>query len=197
MSLVVVPRKQPLWVVTARFWSIAFWLLVLFHSSIGLAIKGLKIWTDDSTPSLTGGQYVFLVLWVLFMIMCGSFRGFHKQFSPMVVRRTFEGIKYEAPWHHLVFAPLFSGGFFYATKKRILRAWALLVFIISAVIITHHLPYPWRNMVDLGVVCSCGWGAISILYLSIYTTYSGKYPRGSKSDFPEATPSDVLKVASV
>lgn len=53
-------------------------------------------------------------------------------------------------------------GLFGATKKRMLVSWLMMVGVFLLVKIVKILPYPWRSIVDSGVVAGLSIGTLSI-----------------------------------
>jgi hypothetical protein len=99
---------------------------------------------------------------VVFMAYVEGYKAFHLKFSPMVVARALT--LRDAPPLHALFAPLYSMGLFHASRKRLCTSWGFLVGIAAVVKLVKSLEYPWRAVVDGGVVAGLSVGAASILY---------------------------------
>jgi hypothetical protein len=56
-------------------------------------------------------------------------------------------------------------GLIHATKKRKIISWSVTTGVAMIVAAVKRLPYPYRNIVDAGVVAGLTWGSISILVL--------------------------------
>jgi xanthine/uracil permease len=54
-------------------------------------------------------------------------------------------------------------GLFHATKKRVIVSWSVTLGVAAIVAAVKKLPYPWRNIVDAGVVVGLTWGSVSII----------------------------------
>lgn len=67
-------------------------------------------------------------------------------------------------------------GLFHATKKRMIVSWGVTLGVTGIVAAVKKLPYPWRNIVDAGVVAGLTWGCISILIHYIKALVTGKIP---------------------
>lgn len=67
-------------------------------------------------------------------------------------------------------------GLFHATKKRMIVSWSVTLGVAGIVAAVKKLPYPWRNIVDAGVVAGLTWGCISILVHYIKALATGKSP---------------------
>ena len=48
--------------------------------------------------------------------------------------------------------------------------------VAAIVALVKRFPYPWRNIVDAGVVAGLTWGSLSILFLYIRAWVQGKPP---------------------
>ena len=96
------------------------------------------------------------------MAYAEGYKAFHLKFSPMVVKRSLT--LRDAPLAHKLAGPLYAMGLFHATKKRACTSWGFLVGVFGLVKLVQRLPYPWRSVVDAGVVAGLGVGAGSILY---------------------------------
>lgn len=101
--------------------------------------------------------------------VCASFayaegyRGFQRKFSPLVVSRSFTLRPSESRPLHVMLAPLYSMGLFHATRKRVIVSWSVTLGVAVVVAAVKRLPYPWRSVVDAGVVVGLTWGTVSIL----------------------------------
>ena len=54
-------------------------------------------------------------------------------------------------------------GLFHATKKRMIISWSVSIGVAVIVAAVKRLSYPWRNIVDAGVVVGLTWGMVSML----------------------------------
>lgn len=105
------------------------------------------------------------------MAYAEGFKGFQKKFSPLVVKRalTLDSRKGgggaaagAAGPLRLILAGPYSMGLFHATKKRRTVSWALTAGVLCLVQLVKRLPYPWRSIVDAGVVVGLSYGTLSI-----------------------------------
>jgi len=125
--------------------------------------------SHDYYPSFYCSAYVLTTLWFAYV---EGYKGFQTKFAPLVVARSQTITK----WHHFIFAPFYSMGLFHATKKRLTVSWSVTLGVAGIVALVKKLPYPWRNIVDAGVVAGLSWGSISIFLLYIKSLYQGKSP---------------------
>lgn len=76
-------------------------------------------------------------------------------------------------------------GLFHSTKKRKIVSWSLAAGVFGLVQLVKRLPYPWRSIVDAGVVTGLSTGALSIV-LYWAQSWFGKVP-DVNAEMPEAT----------
>jgi hypothetical protein len=126
--------------------------------------------------------YIFTCLWFAYV---EGYKGFQTKFSPLVVSRSFTLQPSSSPFHHLLFAPFYSMGLFHATKKRMIISWSVSIGVAVIVAAVKRLPYPWRNIVDAGVVVGLTWGTISILGGYIISLITGIAPIDVDPSLPE------------
>jgi hypothetical protein len=67
-------------------------------------------------------------------------------------------------------------GMLHATRKRKIVSFSVTLGVAAIVAAVKRLPYPWRNIIDAGVVCGLSFGSISILFLYIQSWITGKPP---------------------
>lgn len=116
--------------------------------------------------------------WVMYggfsalMAYAEGFKGFQKKFSPLVVKRALtldasaedgggRRRRRAGPLRILLAGP-YSMGLFHATKKRKTVSWGLTTGVLCLVQLVKRLPYPWRSIVDAGVVVGLSYGTLSI-----------------------------------
>ena len=103
-------------------------------------------------------HWLALVVWVVFMAYSEGYKGFQQAFSPRVAARLIWLQQNPKAWL-VVLAPLYAMGFIYASKKRIIISYSILIMVLVFVAIAVNLPQPWRPIVDAGVVVGLLWGA--------------------------------------
>lgn len=122
-----------------------------------LAPRALEAVRMELTPL----HWIILVLWVLFMAYAEGYKGFQKKFSPRTAARVHH-LSTRPRLLHTLLAPLFCMGYFHATKRTKIVAYALTTGIILLVILVRMAPQPWRGIIDAGVVIGLSWGMISL-----------------------------------
>jgi hypothetical protein len=65
-------------------------------------------------------------------------------------------------------------GLFGASKKRMIVGWCVTAGVFSLTLFVKRLPYPYRAIVDAGVVVGLSYGTLSILLLAVKAFFGGK-----------------------
>lgn len=118
-------------------------------------------------------QWALYVGWSGYMVYAEGYKGFQKKFSPMVVQRAFDLINHPSILNILLAGP-YCMGMFNASRKRMIVSWSITAGVFSLVKLVKLLPYPYRAIVDAGVVLGLSYGALSILVLTIKALLGGK-----------------------
>lgn len=128
-------------------------------------------------------EWSAVVVSLVFFAYTEGFKAFQKQFSPRVVVRAMSLVE-RPDFVRVLLAPLFSMGFFGATRKRMIVSWVLTAAIIVLIRLVGALSQPWRGIIDLGVVVALLWGVFAILAFAAQAL-SGKLPAVS-ADLPSS-----------
>lgn len=147
----------------ASLWGAGGVVYILAKSIRRILPIALEPFGDTAIPLSTFQlvAYVSMCLWFAYV---EGYKGFQLKFSPLVVARAqtlkpFNG----SPIHHILLAPFYSMGLFHATKKRKIVSWSVSIGVGIIVAAVKRLPYPWRNIVDAGVIVGLSWGSLSIM----------------------------------
>jgi hypothetical protein len=116
-----------------------------------------------SQKDLSPLQWVTYGIFSLFMAYAEGYKAFQLKFSPLVVRRAID-LNERRNFLNTLFAGFYSMGLFGATKKRMITSWALSAGVFALVSIVKRLPYPWRSIIDGGVVVGLTYGSLSICW---------------------------------
>lgn len=146
------PRRPAVMAVAA--WGVLATTALLVSAIVRLtplAIEPLQ------SNSMNGLQWTLYVGWALFNGYVEGYRGFQKGYVPRVVARAFWLGEHPRPLFVLL-APFFCSGLFFATRKRLLTSWILLLGILGIVQVVRLLEQPWRGIVDAGVVVGLAYG---------------------------------------
>jgi hypothetical protein len=98
------------------------------------------------------------------MTYAEGYKAFQTKFSPLIVRRAVD-LNERRTFLNIVLAGPYCMGLFGATKKRMIVSWSVSAGVLAVVHVVKKLPYPWRSIVDGGVVCGLTYGALSICWL--------------------------------
>lgn len=109
----------------------------------------------------------------LVMAYTEGYKAFQLKFSPMVVSRAFNLVQNSSILRILLAGP-YSMGMFGASKKRMIVSWSITAGVFSLVKIVKYLPYPYRSIVDAGVVVGLSYGTLSILAYTVKALLGGK-----------------------
>jgi hypothetical protein len=133
--------------------------------------------TNDSYDSCN--DYSLYAFSCLFFAYAEGYKGFHKKFAPLVVKRSFTlvigTVQGNNPLNYL-FAPLFSMGLWGATPRRKAVSWGVTLGVAAIVAVVKKLPAAPRCIIDAGVVVGLTIGSASILYHFASAVLTGKLP---------------------
>jgi len=122
-------------------------------------------------------EWVMYGAWSLYMMYTEGYKAFQLKFSPLVVERSF-GLSKNMSILNILFAGPYSMGLFGAPRKRMILSWSLTAGVFALVKLVKLLPYPYRSIVDAGVVAGLSYGTLSICVLATKAILAGN----SKSD---------------
>jgi len=159
---------------TASLWAAGGFVAILGKSIKRILPIALEPFGADATALsiFQLGSYIAMCLGFAY---AEGYKGFQLKFSPLVVARAqtlkpFQG----TPIHHVLFGPFYAMGLFHATKKRQIVSWSISTGVAFIVAMVKRFPYPWRNIVDAGVIVGLTWGSVSILAIWIRTVIMGR-----------------------
>jgi hypothetical protein len=153
------------------------WGVLQVFSILGNAIKRiLPIAIEPfKNKDMNIYQCTAYLLFSIFMGYTEGYKGFQCKLSPLVVKRA--SLLYE---NKSILTFLFSGpysmGLFNASKKRLIVSWGISLGVMGLTFLVKKLPYPYRSIIDGGVVVGLTWGLVSIGLQFIKSIYSGKPP---------------------
>lgn len=160
----------------ASFWGAFGVIYILMKAVVRVAPIAMEPFSNGSASiPLTPFQLGAYISTCLFFAYAEGYKGFQRKFSPLVVARSFTLRPTSSLFkiHHTILAPLYSMGLFYATKKRMIVSWSVSIGVGIIVHAVKKLPYPYRNIVDAGVVVGLSWGAASIAIGYLQTVLNG------------------------
>ncbi len=177
----IFPTRTPLALVVAT-WGVLTTLVMLVSAIVRLTPLALEPLTHHD---MTGLQWSLYIGWVVFNGYVEGYRGFQRGFVPRVVARAFWLGKYPRPLFVLL-APFFCSGLFFATKKRKIISWSLLIGIIAIVQVVRLLDQPWRGIVDAGVVVGLGYGCLVLVVVFVRVALG--HPLTATPQVPDSAP---------
>lgn len=144
----------------AGWWGLGALLAVLVEALVRLFPAALR-------PLFEGGlgpvEWTAYFASIAALAIGEGYRGFQKAFSPRAVARAF-AVADQPTWVK-VLAPLYVMGLVHATRRRLVINWCLTLGIVALIVAVARLPWPWRQIVDAGVVAGLTWGTVSILVM--------------------------------
>lgn len=154
---------------------VGMWAVVQVLSVLGNAIK--RLYPIAVQPivqrDMSSIQWAMYVASVIVMAYSEGYKGFQLKFAPMVIERAF-GLMDQPSILKVLLAGPYSMGLFGAEKKRLIVSWALSIGVFALVVLVKRLPYPYRSIVDAGVVVGLSYGSLSILLMMIKALVVGR-----------------------
>lgn len=164
----------------------SLWGTVGITAFLGAAVYRLSLRALEALQmELSVLQWIVLVVVVVVMAHSEGYRGFQKRFSPRTASRVHYLSSHPNLLHSLL-APLFSMGYFHATRKTKIIAWVFPFAIAALVLLVRLMPQPWRGIVDAGVVVGLTWGIVSFLIFVLRA-----FLRGEPDASPEVPAASV------
>ena len=144
-------------------WSVLQVVLVIGNAVRRLVPIALQPFAQKDLVPYQWGLYG---AWVLYMIYNEGYQAFQLKFSPLLVKRAYL-LKDNLTFMRVLFAGPYSMGLFGATKKRMIVSWAVSTGVFALVAIVKRLPYPWRSIIDAGVVAGLTYGTLATVAIFI------------------------------
>lgn len=169
----------------ASFWGVAGVMAMLVNAVKRVFPVAVEPFQTGLSPPL----WIAYGIFALGMCYAEGYKAFHLKFSPMVVSRSMTlGRATGTPLLHSLFAPLYAMGLFHASGKRTKTSWGFIVGIFALVKLVKKLDYPWRAIVDGGVVVGLSVGTFSIAYHYFRAIFLG-IPAPADPELPTKTSS--------
>ncbi|EWM27568.1 hypothetical protein Naga_100015g35 [Nannochloropsis gaditana] len=170
----------------SALWGVVGVVAMLSNAIRRLLPIALEPFKKTATPTaFTPLHWAQYVGFALIMAYAEGYKGFQLKFSPLVVKRALT-LGPRSPLLHKVLAAPYSMGLFHASKKRQIVSWTIALGVIGLVKAVKTLAFPYRSIVDAGVVAGLSWGALSI---------AGIYAQALRGHVPSIDPAlpDVKK----
>lgn len=145
-------------------WGIAGVVAVLVSAIVRLTPLAI----EPLQTGMTSLQWGLYVGWSLFNAYAEGYKGFQRAFVPRSVARAFYVARHPRLLH-VILAPLFCMGLFFASRKRLILSWGLVIGVTALVSLVRGLDQPWRGIVDAGVVIGLayGTGALVVAFVRV------------------------------
>jgi len=170
-ALPMLNTEQPVQHKVAAFWGVFGVMAIVLYAIVRLAayvIGALAVGLDVL-------QWLALVVNVVFMAWSEGYRGFQLKFAPRVAARALYLCCHPTSMGARLLAPLFCIGYFNASRRTRIFAWAGTLAIVILVLLVNRLDQPWRGIIDAGVVVGLSWGLVSLVVTVVATFHSGEY----------------------
>lgn len=89
-------------------------------------------------------------------------RAIQRKYAPHLLGRVAD-VSRETRVVYRLLAPFYAMSLVGAPPRSLIRAWAGVAAIVSAILVLRVTPDPWRGIVDLGVALALAWGLVAIL----------------------------------
>lgn len=155
----------------AAFWGVIGVMAVIVYAIVRLA----AFVTGALALDLDAVQRLALLVNVVFMAWSEGYRGFQLKFAPRVAARALYLCRYSTSKTARLLAPFFCVGYFSASGRTLLFAWAGTIGIVMLVLFVNRLDQPWRGIIDAGVVVGLSWGLVSLVVAAAATFRAGRY----------------------
>lgn len=137
-------------------------------------------------------QWALYAVWCLYMGYAEGYKAFQLKFSPMVVQRAF--LIYQNPnIFNVLLAGPYAMGMFGASRKRMIVSWCVTAGVFSLTLFVKKLPYPYRAIVDAGVVVGLSYGTLSIVLLAIKAFFGGRVEAPDDEEVKKEVAAEPLK----
>ncbi len=139
-------------------WGVVSVSLLLIQALMRLTPHAFNAWQ----PGLMNPWHIALYLaWTLLNAYTEGYRAFQQRFCPRVLERAYELQNNPRPlW--VALALVYCMELAWAPRKRMLRAWILVLMIVLIVVVVRQLAQPWRGIIDAGVVAGLSWGLLAL-----------------------------------
>lgn len=138
----------------------------------------LRLWpkaVDALSYSFAWYHWAALTAIVIGMAYAEGYKGFQKAFSPRTAARA-RYLRQNPRIVHVILAPFFCMGYFYATRRRKITSISLTLGIIVLIVLVSFVSQPWRGIIDAGVVVGLAWGIVSLLTFGFQALGGDSYP---------------------
>jgi hypothetical protein len=144
--------------VVVQAWAVSG-IVFLFAEAAGrLGLRGIAAVRAGLTPF----EWLALVLLTAAFVYGEGVRALQRRWAPYVLTRI-KRLRTEPRSVYRMAAPLYAMSLVGPPRSSVLRAWAGVAAIITAILVVSRFPDPWRGIVDLAVASALVWGGIALL----------------------------------
>lgn len=162
-------RRGEIAVVT---WAVGGVVFLFGEAAWRLGMRGVAAIRGGLTPF----EWVALLLLTAAFVYGEGVRALQRKWVPYVLTRI-ERLRSEPAVVYRAAAPLYAMSLIGPPARAVVRAWAGVAAIITAVLVVSRLPDPWRGIVDIAVASALVWGAFALVRGAVRTF--GSAGRGS------------------
>ena len=162
-------------------------LLVALWGILGISLSLTKSFyrlvpkiTEAFNMPFSPIHWIAFIGFTFFMLYFEGYKGFQLKYSP----RTAARVKYLRDHPNLlrdIFAPIFCMGYFHATRKTKIKAYAVTFIVILMIIGISHIPQPWRGIMDVGVILGLSWGIVAFWIFSYQALTRQSFPHSPQT----------------
>ncbi len=157
-------------------WGVIQVLMILLN-----AIRRLKdrAFLPLRKKDLTTAQWILYSTSIVGMMYKEGYEAFQLKWAPLVVKRAFmlSGPDQSLTVANILFTGPYAMGMFSATTNRMIVSWSVTIGIMVLAQAVQKMPYPYRNIVDAGVVAGLSYGCMALLWATIYAVLHGTLPQ--------------------
>lgn len=176
---------QSIFKIISSLWASSGVVYILMKAVKRVMPIAMEPFQQGAAVPLTSFQLGAYVATCLYFAYIEGYKGFQLKFAPLVVKRSFTIQPRFSTFHHTLFAPFYAMGLFHATKKRKIVSWSVSIGVAGIVAVVKRFPYPWRNIVDAGVVVGLSWGTLCIVIGYVKALLNGGDVGGVDAALPE------------
>jgi hypothetical protein len=136
---------------------------ILSMSIIRIVPIVAQLFRDQNEMNALAWSATFI--WCCLMAYYEGYKGFYLKFCPVVVERSFT-LEDPVLSPSVILGGPYAMGLFKADKHRLITSWTLLFMIFWMIKLVKLLPYPYRAMVDAGVLVGISCGILSLVWLT-------------------------------
>lgn len=141
----------------AAIWGVGGIVALLGEAILRLLPLGLAPLLSGELTLQQGALYVVVIA---FFGFAEGYRGFQRAFSPRAAARAL-WLSDHGSTAQKALAPLFCMALLWATRRRLIVNWLLVIGIVALILLVGQVPQPYRGMIDGGVVVGLSWGVVA------------------------------------